>query len=88
MASMMDEMQKTLARRRAKVENRAANDDVSFPQSNKYKFCSIRYIHRADQKNLSTFEFAAIFLPLFLSSNDRKQKSVEDKDKKEENPKK
>ncbi len=31
MASMMDEMQKTLARRRAKVENRAANDDVSFP---------------------------------------------------------
>ncbi len=47
-----------------------------------------RYLYRADQKNLSTFEFAAIFLPLFLSSNDRKQKSVVDKDKKEENPKK
>ena len=36
---------------------------------------------------LPIFEFAAIFLPLFLSSNDRKQKSVVNKDKKEKKPK-
>ncbi len=35
-----------------------------------------------DQKGeLPTFEFAAIFLPFFLSSQDRNQKSVVDKDK-------
>ncbi len=36
---------------------------------------------------LPTFKIAAIFLPLFLSSKDKKTKLVVDKEKKEKNPK-